>query len=803
MDHDPTTVHRIFALACELHGAARAACLQEQCGDDDALRAEVERLLRHDDSDEYLDEPRLLRMRAQVLGDDGGVPERVGAFRVLGELGRGGMGVVYRAAQDAPARDVALKVLAPGLAGDDARARFAIEAEALGRLQHPGIAQIYEAGTYESAGGPRPYLAMEFVDGAPLPQWANAAPRSLAQRLDVLVQLCAAVQHAHQKGVIHRDLKPSNVLVDGDGRVKVLDFGIARFVSESRDHTLMTRTGQLMGTLAYMSPEQADGVLDRVDARADVYAIGVVAYELLSGRLPVDVRDAPLTTALRRIVDEQPAPLGQQDRALRGDLETVVQKALRKEPDRRYATAQAFADDLRRVLAHEPVQARPATAAYVVRRFARRHRGLVAGVLVATLALVGGASASIVWALRADAAQANAETEARAAKAAQRDAEIEGRVANRIFTFVRTMFEAAAPKVALGAEVSAADIVREGARTIRDELRDEPVLFGRLGRFLGATLSEMGDYDAGEALLGESIVALREAGVGGALLADALRSRAIGALTMGRLDEAEAQIAEALALLADAGDEDEVRHVRTRAEWTRGVAHLHRREFDQALDAFARAQRANAGSDDPIMDAQILEQIANTHQVRGDLPGAAAAFERALAVMPEDANPLVRGILATNLGNLRVAQRDLPAAEALFRDALRLGELHLGERHPVLIRRLCNLAGVVAQQRRLDDAAVLLERAVRLGDDVDSRYDDGVANACTNLGNVRAMRGDLDAAFALWQRAAEILERRLGPDSRELADVLENMAVVHQQAGRIEQAEALRERVADIRAKRR
>ena len=786
MANDPTTVRRIFALCCELQGPAREVCLDEQCEGNAALRAEVEELLRLDGQTDFLGERRLAKVRGQMVGSDEPLPKRIGTFRVLGELGRGGMGVVYRAAQDAPAREVALKVLAPGLSGDEAVQRFAVEAEALGRLRHPGIAQIHEAGTYQSEAGSRPYLAMELVDGSPLPAWARDAKPSFQQRLGVMIQLCEAVHHAHQKGLIHRDLKPSNLLIDSEGRVKVLDFGIARFVSEGRDRSLMTRTGQLLGTLCYMSPEQADGHVDDIDVRADVYAIGVIGYELLCGRLPIDVRDEPLTTALKRVVDEAPPALGHVHRALRGDIETVVGKALRKEPERRYASAQAFADDLRRILSHEPVEARPATAAYVVRRFARRHRGLVAGLLIAMVAIVGGATGSITWALRADQAQRTAKTEAR--------------VASHIFDFVSTMFAAAAPKVALGEDITARALVLEGAATIDNELRDEPELFGRLARFLGVTLVEMGEYDAGNKILAEAILALREAGVGGELLAEALGQYAHTLLGVGRLDDAEAASEEALRLV---GEGAAAARIRPGLLHTRALLHRERREFDTALTLLARARELYEENGDQLAVAKSIEQIGNVHKLNGDVSAAEAAFERALETLPAGVNPLQRAVLATNLGNLRVTQRRLPAAEALFREALQLGERHLGEHHPLLIRRLCNLAGTVAQQGRLPEAEPLLERAVALGASVDSRYDDGVANACTNLGNVRAMRGELDDALQLWQRSAEILERRLGPDSRELADVLENVAIVHEQQGRQEQAKALRQRVADIRTKRR
>ncbi|MEZ6038820.1 MAG: tetratricopeptide repeat protein [Planctomycetota bacterium] len=785
-------MHRIFAAVCELDPAARTSQLDRLCSDDAALRAEVEALLRHDVGDDYLGEDGLARVRASVVcAADEELPERIGAYRILGELGRGGMGVVYRAAQEQPAREVALKVLAPGL-GAEAMARFGFEAAALGRLSHPGIAQIHEAGSYESANGPRPYLAMELVDGETIRAWAERAPRTVAQRLELVIQLCDAVHHAHQKGLIHRDLKPGNVLVDGAGRVRVLDFGIARLVAVQREQTLMTHTGQLLGTLAYMSPEQADGASARVDTRADVYAIGVIAYELLAGRLPIDVRDEPLTTSLQRIVHESPPPLGQLDRRLRGDLETVVEKALRKEPERRYASAHALAADLHRVLRSEPIEARPPTATYLVSRFARRHRGLVAGLLVAALALVGGSAASVAWALHAEAAE-------QAAVQARQAAEDESYVAQRIYHLVQQLFAAAAPRVAQGQEVSARDVVQAGVREVDAELLDEPLLHARVSRFLGATLLAMGDYEQASAMLERALQELRSvrANVEPHVLADTLAARAHAHLWTGDLDAAERLVDEGLEVLRASGQEQT--SLAAALLVTRGGALRERRSVAAAEAAYlaARAIHERLGEQGAV--AECTEQLANVYQLAGDIGKAEAAFERALALLPDD-RPVERAAWSTNLGNLRVAQRRFDDAERLFRTALEVGERDLGPTHPLLIRRLCNLAGVLGQTGRLDEATPLLERAVAMGESVDSRFDDGVANACTNLGNVRAMQGNLDEALRHWQRAVVILERRLGPDARDVADVLENIAIVHQQQGRADQAAALRQRVARIRA---
>ncbi len=379
-----------FLRVCEADGADRAALLDEVCGDDAALRAEVLSLLRHDADELSLDGAALEALPAGT---------RVGGFEIIAPIGMGAMGVVYEARQSSPQRTVALK-LVHGLGVSPAvRRRFEHESEALARLQHPGIAAIYEAGIDRDSG--TPYFAMELVRGAPMVEHATSHGMDLEAKLELLAAVADAVQHAHQRGVIHRDLKPANILVDATHRPRVLDFGIARLVDDGPKATLATMPGQVMGTLAYMAPEQAAATADGVDARADVYALGAIGYELLAGCTPLDLREKPLPEALRTILQVEPRKLGSLDRRLRGDVETVIAKALSKEPARRYASAGALADDLRRVIAREPVAARPATTLYQLRTFARRRKGLVAAGGVVAATLVVASVVSIVFAVSA------------------------------------------------------------------------------------------------------------------------------------------------------------------------------------------------------------------------------------------------------------------------------------------------------------------------------------------------------------------------------------------------------------------
>lgn len=347
--------------------------MAEECRGDDALRREVERLLQfHDDTvGEHAG--------AADETEDAGLPESLGGYRVLRLLGRGGMGVVYlaRRGDDPP---VALKVLRPGSLSPALLTRFHREAETLSRLDHPGISRHLESGLLEAAGGAQPYFAMEFVDGEGLRAWA-ARPRTLEERLEVLARVCDAVRHAHEHGIIHRDLKPENVLVRADGSPCVLDFGVAHLTeSDYRATTLLTATGVLVGTIRYMSPEQADARPGVLDARSDVYSLGVVAHEMVSGRMPYEVPSDSIHRALLAVLMAEPEPLPPSLGRRRRPLESVIGKALEKEADGRYANAGELAEELRRVATGRRPLARP--------------RGRRAGPPRLVLALAGAALAA-------------------------------------------------------------------------------------------------------------------------------------------------------------------------------------------------------------------------------------------------------------------------------------------------------------------------------------------------------------------------------------------------------------------------
>lgn len=400
LDHQ--LAREIFERAADLPAGERERFLHDRCGGDGELLAHVRRLLDADvEATRFLETPAVAAPAAAPADLAG---RRIGKFALGRLLGAGGMGRVYEATQDHPRRKVAVKVIS-ALPSPEALRRFRYEAQLLGRLRHPAIAQVYDAGSYTdpTTGEDIPYFAMEYVEGAtPVTEYASAV--GWRRRVELFIEFCEGVQHAHQRGVIHRDIKPANLVVDSSGQAKIIDFGVARAAREESDSLThpITQAGQLIGTLSYMSPEQCGPDARDVDVRTDVYSLGVVLYQVLSGRMPYDVSSGSTLAVARMIREQPPARLRGTGAPFGPDLESVVLRALEKERDRRYQSAGDLAADLRHVLAGEPVSARAPTLWSQLRSLARRNRPtvLAAGAVLAALVLgVVGTTTGLVRAM--------------------------------------------------------------------------------------------------------------------------------------------------------------------------------------------------------------------------------------------------------------------------------------------------------------------------------------------------------------------------------------------------------------------
>ena len=830
---------RHFRALTALGPEERADYLDEACAHDETLRAELEQLLAHDSEDALAGAGEALAAGARELvseSDEGRLvaqPETIGGYRILGRIGAGGMGVVYEAEQDHPKRRVAVKVIRAGRANETTLARFQREAQVLGLLDHPSIARVYAAGADEGPHGTEPWFAMELVQGDPLTTSAERHGWSLEERLELVARVCDAIQHAHDKGVVHRDLKPGNVLVDATGRPRVLDFGVARALDPELHATgLRTHTGELIGTLAYMAPEQVSGPPDDIDARADVYALGVILYELVSGRRPHDVEGLGVHEAARIVVERDPPSLGQLDPRLRGDVEWIVAKAIEKDPARRYASAAALASDLRAHLADQPIQARPPSLSYQLRKFGRRNRALVAGVGGIFAALLLGLVVSTRLYLRAEDRRIDAEratetadralaeekrqkelaeetlaravaAEAAAREAAER-AERESGVSRAVTDYLITLFEHANPEDGAFEELTARQLLDRGAERIRTDLTEETAVRARLLNVFGKIYNWLQAYSVSGPILEEALV-----------------------LTAEVHGEDSAEVADTLERLA---------HVRA----TSGAYEEARELQEQVLDI----RRRRLGARHRLM-TDALNNLANTHMSLGEYGRAEELLQDGLTLLretfPEDSLDVSN--LKTNLGTLLAASGRPNDAVPLLREAIAVTERELGKTHWRYIANANALADALRQSSRTREALPLAREAhesyrARFGLRSRATYDtatvyssclevlgrnaeaaalleellphyestfgrdDGYLNLAANLASAWQELGENERAEELFDT---LLEERLasyGEDHPETLTLMHNIGLLYLATERLEEAEALAQLTLELRSAR-
>jgi len=767
MPHDEdrhARVTELFAEVCDLPGPERRRVLVLECGDDRPLRKEIESLLDRDTAGElFLETPALGKgfELGEALSDDDTadrllVGRTIGHYVVKRLIAAGGMGAVYEAEQAEPHRVVALKVMRWGLASPAALRRFRHESQVLGQLRHESIAQVYEAGHFRLNGHTVPFFAMEFIaDARPITDYARANDLTTVARLCLLARVCDAVHHGHQRGVIHRDLKPDNILVTDEGVPKILDFGVARATdSDMQATTLQTDMGQLIGTIPYMSPEQAGGDPADLDTRSDIYALGVIGYELLAGRLPYDVSQRMIHEALRVIREGEPTRLSSVSRVFRGDIETIFAKALEKDRDRRYQSASDLAGDINRYLAHEPIIARPPSVRYQLGKFARRNRGLVSGLAAVFVVLVAGVAVSGAFAI--------GEREQRLAVEEARE------VAEAMLDFLTDdLLFAVDPSggAGHGKDVLMREVLDEAANRIDEatqeggHLADKAVVESSIRMALGLTYQKLGELREAEIHLARAcdlrLVVLGEEHPD---TLESMTSLAILYANLGRLDESESLHLETLEICKRVLGEE---HQGT-LDSMRGIASVYR----------SRGYHAEA-------EELLLELVEILKRVLGE------EHRTTLGSM------LSLGVLYQELGRLT-------EAEVLTLETLEKQKRALGEEHPQTLANMNNLAFNYIGQGRYGDAETLLLETLEIDKRVNGEAHPSTLSTKDSLAQLYWYQGRYEESESLHLEILELRKSVLGEDHLRTLDSMYHLARAYGKQGRMDEARPLAGKLLDL-----
>lgn len=686
--------------------------------------------------------------------------DKIGGYTLIRKLGEGGMGVVYEALQESPRREVALKIIRGAFVDEQAVRMFQREAQALARLQHPGIAAIYASGSTPDG---QHYFAMELVRGLRLDHFLQRARpdvpgrAAVRARLELFLALCDAVSYAHQRGVIHRDLKPANILVReadagstsaSSGRlasIKVLDFGLARIAEDDLGGpNQATRPGTIQGTVPYMSPEQVQGHTDRVDVRSDVYALGVILYEMLAGQLPYDLSQMSLLEAARVICEQPPRSLRQAAGAalpISHDLEVIVRKALEKDPAERYQSAAALAEDIRRSLNDQPILAQPPSTAYQVRKLVARHKVGFGFATAVVVLLVGFAVAMAVAAQRI---------------ASQRDrANREAQVAEQESGFLTNLFQSSRPDQARGKTVTARELLDRGAASIQGDRSMDPEVKAALLDTMGASYTGLGFYAQSQPLLEASLAARRALyGAQSKPVAETLRD--LGRLALDRGDTTSAM-----------------------------------RDYTRAL---AVAQQSEGPSNADV--AKLLNDIGSAYERSGKLADAQPYLERSLAMTAKIEGPNSKSLIAmrSNLAILAYSRQDYAAAEQQFSQELDLAKRVYGPDHPFVAKITNNLGGVLFTEKKYAAAEAAYAQALTLNRKLLGDKHPEVAVELENIGEARDAQGDLAGADQAYSQALAILRPQVAATDARLRFVETNLGSVlvrEGSAAQLQQAELL------------
>jgi non-specific serine/threonine protein kinase/serine/threonine-protein kinase len=729
------------------------------------------------------------------------LPERIGPYRIVEKLGEGGMGEVYLAEQEEPIRRrVALKLIKTGMDTRQVVARFESERQALALMNHPNIARVFEAGDTEQG---RPYFVMEYVDGSPITEYCDEHRLTTKQRLELVRQVCAGVQHAHQKGIIHRDIKPSNVLVepdDGTPVPKIIDFGVARATEQQlAERSVFTQLGVLIGTPEYMSPEQAEMTTLDIDTRTDVYSLGVLLYELLVGERPLglsELRGVAFDEICRRVREDEPSKPSDRvsepgessrdsarrrrtdppslTRTLRGDLDWITMKALEKDRSRRYASPGELAADIERHLNDEPVLAGRPSAAYRAGKFVRRHRAGVGFAALLSLVLLGS---TVLLALQA----------ARIARERDRANE-EAATAEQVSEFLVEIFEVSDPSEARGNTVTAREVLDRGVERLEAGLEDQPRVRERLRRTMGRVYRSLGLVEQAASLL-ERALSEQRAALGDDHLDTLETMHALAAVYwfQDRITEAETLYSELLDARRRVLGADHRSTLHTHV----GLANVYtsQERYDEAeslLTIALEGLRRTLGDDDELTRGTMMN-LGRVYVRHGKYDRASPLLHEVLEAdrrLSGESHPYTLYSM-TSLATLYWKQERHDDAERLVREVIEGRGRVLGEDHPMTFESINKLAnwlfeiGREAESEKLYGEALALTRSrLDAEDPAEPDTERLYARKAGALADLLADLGRLPEAEALYLEVVEIQRRILGEDhqhtlrtSRSLAEL--------------------------------